>query len=59
MNLNRRDLALFILGVAVGMFFILTWASRTILHPMYASYLVAQGTAALTLGAGLWLLFKK
>lgn len=59
MNPNRRDLAIFVLGAAAGMIFMLVWASRGLFSPMFATYMVAQVCAAVTLGAGLWLLFKK
>lgn len=59
MNLNRRDLAIFIIGAAAGMIFMLVWASRGLFSPMFATYTFAQVVAAVTLGAGLWLLFKK
>lgn len=56
---SRRDIAVFLLGFAAGMFFLLTWATRTPMSPMFSGYLMAQVTAAVTLAVGLWLLFKR
>lgn len=57
--MTRRDIAVFLLGAAVGMFLLLGWASRSPIAPWLASYLMAQITAVVTGGAGLWLLIKR
>jgi hypothetical protein len=57
--MKRRDIGVFLLGFAVGMFFLLSWASRTVLSPMFSSYFMAQITAVAVMGGALWLLLKK
>lgn len=48
-----------LVGFAVGMFFLLSWASRDPIAPWLGSYLMAQITAVVVLGCGGWLFFKK
>jgi hypothetical protein len=55
----RRDVAVFLIGFAVGMFFLLSWASRSPIAPWLSSYLMAQITAVAAAAGGLFLLFKK
>lgn len=54
-----KSLGVFLLGFAVGMFFLLSWSSRTPISPWLASYFQAQITAVLVLVLSLWLIFGK
>lgn len=56
--MTRRHIGIFLIGFAVGMFFLLSWASRAPIAPWLASYLMAQITAAVAVIAGLFLFFK-
>jgi hypothetical protein len=49
----------FLLGFAVGMGFLISWASRSPIAPWLASYFMAQITAVAALGLAIWLLLGK